>query len=236
MERVLLRFCVCILLFSTCQCGKLSAQDSLSFRRHELSISLGFGSNMADKMLNDLDRSYRNMGHDIVYGQCFDLFGESFFTLNFQYSYRLNKCFSIGLMAGWGYSYDPFSEFKEDNDKETAYGIEGHEQSRTFYVAPSIKYIWHEKKNGKEVTRLYSGIALGYMREHCALYSDDQYLNLNYSTEVQKTGKIMESIEKKFCYQLNVFGIDIGKNSSYFFGELGYGMQGVLVLGYKFTF
>lgn len=212
-------------------------------RHHEFSCALGFGPNIADKEVNQLNNRYISK-YDMSHGaECGDIniFGDSFVTFNLEYNYRLNKQWAIGIIMGWGRSEESYSGYDDLNKPESGTGdgyyLYGLESSKTFYLAPSLRYGWFQRRN----IRFYSRIALGTMRQHTTFdvsktsfstNSYDDYYLIKYKDDWNRVeAESSEEIKWKFAYQLTAFGFDFGIEPIRLYSELGYGCQGVFTIG-----
>lgn len=208
-------------------------------RHHEFSCALGFGPNMADKEVNQMHNRYIGKYGMLYGGECGDIFGDSFVTFNLEYNYRLNKQWAIGLIMGWGRSVESYSGYDDLNEPDNRNGnyLYSKESSKTFYLAPSLRYGWFQR--GK--IRLYSRIALGTMRQHTTFdftkmsfsaNNYDDYFFIEYMDDWNRVEEeSSDEIKWKFAYQLTAFGFDFGIEPIRIFSELGYGCQGVFTIG-----
>ena len=204
-----------ILLLSASLCLIALAAGAQSFRHHEFSTTIGFGPNMADKEVRHVKDCY-----DMQYqGECFDLIGDSFVTLNLEYHYRFDRRWAVGAIMGWGRSSGSYHRFYDIQTSVEGFGDSyirdsGDMLSKVFYLAPSIKYDWFLK--GK--FRLYSRVALGAMRQHTTF----DYRDLEVS---------FDEVKWKVACQLTPIGFDFGIEPIRVYSELGYGCQGVFTIG-----
>ena len=218
-----------IILISLCLFSLVVGAQKL--RHHEFSCAFGFGPNMADKEVNQMYNRHISK-YDMLHGsECGDIFGDSFVTFNLEYNYRLNKQWAIGVIMGWGRSVEPYSGYDDlnDPDKGDDYYLYGNELSKTFYLAPSLRYGWFQRRN----IRLYSRIALGTMRQHTitdldkVAFLENRYIEYGKQVNVESS----DEIKWKFAYQLTALGFDFGIEPIRVFSELGYGCQGVFTIG-----
>ena len=83
----------------------LSAQEiNKKFHHHEFSGSVSVGANPADKTIRDIKSQYCDRYHLTNQGECFDILGEGFAMLNFEYHYRFNQTYALGFIFDWGTS------------------------------------------------------------------------------------------------------------------------------------
>ncbi len=223
-----------VILFSS----GLSAQESNKrFHHHEFSGSVSVGANPADKTIRDIRSQYYDRYHLANQDECFNILGESFAMLNFEYHYRFNQTFALGFIFGWGISHESYAgDYKELENNLTQWNY-GDEKSRIFYVAPSFRCSWcHLIK-----ISLYSRIALGAMRQHMIFdygetiveqqrtqrweHQDDYLPELSY-----------DKVKWKPTYHVTFVGFDFGTEPVNLYMELGYGCQDVFAVGIRYAF
>lgn len=218
---------VSVLMLSVAHSLELSAQDSICFHRHEISVSVGVGSNMGDGMVKNMMDNHPHYGILRNSIECGNIWGDSFIMLNLGYHYRLNKNWSLGAIFGFGISNEPYDVLADESaeTEKSIYIGDFNEQSRIFYVAPSFRYDWNFKKLRQSKLNIYSRVALGVMRERCSyVYSE------------KGTGYSDHYFEKKWkmAYQVTPIGVDFGTRPIILNCELGYGVQGMLIFGLKY--
>lgn len=193
------------------------ATEAQSFRRHEFSASLGFGPNMADKEVNSvLDQYFVHRDWNFK-GECGDILGESFASINLEYYYRLNERWALGAIMGWGYASKSYYRIPIEEDAGMT--------SKYFYMAPSLKYAWFLKG----IFRLYSRLATGAIRQHTTF--DISRWQDGHDTTMTDT--CSDEVKWKLAYQLTPVGFDFGIEPIRVYSELGYGCQGVFTIGVK---
>ena len=222
-----------------CVTLRLGAQQQI---RHEFSMGFGVGNNMADKQVNDVVDHYLEIYHMESEVGCSDLFGDSHITMSFEYHYRLNQRWAVGCIAGWGLSNESYDGIEEYGSAPHSYlAKHGSEQSRIFYIAPSVRYSWLTTMRGH--MQLYSRAALGTIRQHMIFdyrqAASDGRLYTALEDDTQRDGynqKLIDEVKWRTAYQLTPVGIDLGNRFIHFYSELGYGFQGVFTFGMRFTF
>lgn len=220
------------------------AQQTDRFRRHEVSMGLGFGDNQADHDMHNLVHPYEKRYNFIRETECGNVYGDSYATANIEYHYRLNHKWDVGALVAWGASkenyiaenfYDVMKPVSQEAEEKTYYGGE---RCRTFVAAPSVRYTWTEAPN----IRFYSRVALGVLRHR--LRFDCWDYTVTYEQREQSIvsayhllGNIGEAKTKwRPAYQLTAIGGSIGSRWLHFYGELGYGCLGIVRVGISFRF
>lgn len=234
MKRLIL---AAVLLY--CVTLRLGAQQPI---RHEFSMGFGVGNNMADKKVNDVVDHYLETYHMESEMGCSDFVGDSHITLSFEYHYRLNQRWAVGCIAGWGISKESYDGIEEHGAAPHSYLAKyGSEQSRIFYIAPSVRYSWLTTMRGH--MQLYSRAALGTIRQHMIFdyqqAASDGRLYTAFEDDTQRDEyrhEHFDEVKWRSAYQLTPVGIDLGNRFIHFYSELGYGFQGVFTIGTRFTF
>lgn len=210
------------------------SRKPVRFPRHELNIGIGSGANQADHDLHTIINGYPSLNDYDVEGECFDLIGDSYLFINFEYHYRLNRKWDIGSMAAWGLSRDGNTYYSPQN--QYAYAgqtkwIYDHETSRYFVVAPSVRYTLYETTS----TRLYSRLCLGVMRHHLN-YKRSFYDGNDALIDEPTESVLTDMVKWGMGYHITAIGGNIGTENIHFFGEIGYGCLGVVRIGASFSF
>ena len=172
------------ILFST----GLSAQEiNKKYHHHEFGGSLSVGSNPADNTVRDIRAQYCDRYHLTNQGECFDILGESFAMINFEYHYRFNQTFALGFIFGWGTSSESYAGDDNELGNNLIQWSCGDEESRIFYVAPSFRCSWcHLDK-----ISLYSRIAFGAMRQHMIFNYGEAIVDLGKTTQWEHRARII---------------------------------------------
>ena len=208
------------------------------YPRHEINVSLGFGSNQADHSTQRFIDNITQANHMEVEGECGDIFGDSYVIGKVEYHYRLNRKWDVGAMMAWGVSSESYTnEYyyaigQHQNDNPSSF-TNGYQKCRSFSLAPSVRYTWYETRT----FRLFSRVSMGMMRHHLKFEMEEW----DYKGENKPHYSIVreERIDKtqwRMAYQLSPIGISTGSANVRFFAELGYGCLGVLNTGISFGF
>ena len=217
------------------------------YKRHEIRGSVGFGECQASRDRDKLINGYKERYGVEELGEIEDLIGDAYLQAGFEYHFRLNRKWEIGMLANWGISRESY--YRDYDSYGNIYippltgsympsqWADAEETCRFFTFAPSVRYTWYETPG----IRSYSRIALGTMRHHlkfdCANYYWSAYDPLpDISTQKPEQTGGVEMIKWRMAYQLTAIGASIGGNSFNFFGELGYGSLGIIRLGVGFVF
>ncbi len=209
------------------------------YPRHEIVGSFGFGPNQADKDQRAMNQECYHHYPIEREGECFDIIGQSYLTTHIEYHYRLNRKWDLGAIMGWGVSKEIYGSYfyydrpiLPSTEEDDVYSY-GRHVYRSFTVAPSVRFTWHERKQ----YRLYSRVALGLLRHHLTYryYEDicDDYENYKYTTVHQES---IDHLKWRMGYQVSPLCMSAGSDHFRFFGELGYGCLGVFNLGLCISF
>lgn len=137
------------------------------------------------------------------------LYGPSFrdcvpiFSADYQYNFTSH--WAVGGVLG-------VSHLREESGSYLGLGT-------TYLVMPQVRFTW---KNFRHA-RLYSRVAAGLVMDY---------------TKLQQGGAVPDSYVVKdhqacFSAHLGVFGFDVGGRRVRFFGELGLGVQGIALGGFR---
>ena len=210
--------------------------------RHELRAVLGFGNCQASRARDKMIDRYVSRYDLQENGMLHDLFGTAYVQAGFEYHYRLNRKWEIGMLVNWGVSNDNYDTSNDFDYYYSSYGYPhlygyANEHCNFFVFAPSVRYTWYETPG----IRSYSRIALGTMRHHLKFDYANYYWSAydplpDISTQKPEQTGGVEMIKWRMAYQLTAIGASIGGNSFNFFGELGYGSLGIIRLGVGFVF
>lgn len=215
--------------------------------RHELTLGVGFGANMADHGVRQMVSPYESHYGLKASGECFDVIGDSHVLTNLEYHYRLNKRWAVGVVVAWGLSRQDYDDDGVSNANRYdgidtrelpsgAIGIYGSEMSRFFIVAPSVKHVWHESAHG----RCYSRVALGMMRQHLTFDCEQNlwregilspFIEPNDGGYSSMLIAQTDCVKWKVAYQVTAIGATVGTGALHLFGELGYGCLGIVAMG-----
>ena len=213
-------------------------QLPVKFPRHEVNITLGVGSNQADRSTSRFVDDIIQPRHMETDGQCWDIIGDSYIMGKMEYHYRLNRKWDIGAMMAWGYSSENYTDeyfysIEENKQNHSGTITQGYSRCRSFSFAPSARYTWYETRT----YRLYSRVSLGVMRHH-HVFDIEEW---KYGNKTKPYGSIIseENVDEtkwRMAYQVSPIGICVGAGPLKFVAELGYGCLGVCNVGIAFCF
>lgn len=213
-------------------------QLPVKFPRHEVNITLGVGSNQADRSTSRFVDGFIQPRHMETDVQCGNIIGDSYIMGKMEYHYRLNRKWDIGAMMAWGYSSESYTDeyfYSIEQNKPDHPGTvtQGDSRCRSFSFAPSVRYTWYETRT----YRLYSRVSLGVMRHHLGLNMEEW----KYGIKTKPYGSIIseenfDEMKWRMAYQVSPFGICAGAGPLKFVAELGYGCLGVCNVGIAFCF
>lgn len=194
-----------VFLISCLTATTLQAQD---FKRHEIAFYLSTG----DAANEDFGNFISNVEQKTAYERDFICGVDVYPVLGFEYFYNLTSKLGMGLSVGFGRTSEGLDNFSMESELRS--WTDAH--SRLFYVMPEVRYRWYQTKNG--LFSVYSKAALGYARQHNWLDSDSTF----------------DEKKNTFAYQVTVGGIEFGsKRWPHLYSELGYGHQGIFIIGIK---
>jgi hypothetical protein len=181
---------------------------SLDFQRNEISVS--YGVSTSTEITNVFADVFATM---ITLGQL-DIDDPSFSgAISASYIYRLNKTIGVGGIFSYEHSKSDITSNKEDvGDSKDDYCT----------IMPAAKFNW---TNGKMV-RFYSKCAAGVM-----LDTSNQTTNKTANTEAKSENKT----DVLFAFQVSPLGLEVG-TSLCGFAEVGFGCQGLALIGLKYRF
>ena len=196
---------ISILLFSCVFTTGIHAQD---FKRHEIAFYLSTGDAANEEFGNFIYDVEQKTGYERDF-----LCGVDFYPiLGIEYFYNFTRKWSVGLSVGFGKTSEGLDNFCMEQELRSWTNA----HSRLFYVMPEVRRRWYQTQNG--LFSVYSKIALGYARQHNWLDSDSAF-------DEKKNG---------IAYQITAGGIEFGsKRWPHLYSELGYGHQGIFVIGIK---
>lgn len=211
---------------------KLDRRLPTRYKRHHFSGGIGFGEKNADrdldKFIDPLKEKYGVISED----RCFDFVGDSYLLANMEYHYRLNRRWEVGGMAAWGLSRDLYTD-TDPYIPNKPWFVNASELSRYFAVAPSVRFTWTEN----DAVRLYSRLALGYMRHHLSFrYNREKPSPDGLNSSIVLMTESTERLKHRLGYQLTVVGGVAEVGHLHLFGEVGYGCLGLVRLGLGMSF
>lgn len=197
------------------QSKKLS--DS-KFRRHEIGCHLGIGASVDKGRMRKMeDYLEKNLGYE--QGPLCGYLGAA--SIGLHYSYYLSRKWAIGFNYAYAagrsnpyWKYDGWFPFIDEKGCDVLV--------RSHLLMPSVKHLWWEDTN----TAIYSKAALGVQYRH---------LFYNYYDEEPEVG-LSEDNRWLLAYQFSAVGVEFGSSWLRAFFELGYGNEGVVLLGFRTRF
>ena len=210
--------------------------DAQRFKRHEIDLSLGFGSSTGtqyEHFTSDMIRQYR------LSAIWKDFRFNTITAFNAGYQYSLTDKWSVGIDLGKGgysdvYNYpvtidnptdvrEPLAHFSTDIYPTDVHQPLAHFSTDIYYALPVVRRHWYQKRN--RYIGAYSQVAFGLVYQHNSFgpnsKDDDTYQDYHeYSCRP--------------AYQFTFLGVEIGRRyRSHFYWELGYGCLGVFRFGLK---
>ena len=182
----------------------LAQHDDVSFSKNEFSI--GYGALTTSSMRWNPGNYYKPTG---------DYIGALFAT----YTHRLTKVIGIGAT----YCYDPRAlDYYEPSSWNENPICHLNESSHTFMV--HLKINWLNRKH----VNLYSKVGQGIMAWNYRLeeYRPDMYDIVMPSNELSE--------RYNYAYQIVPIGIELGNQQYAGFMQLGFGMEGMLSIGFRY--
>ena len=154
-------------------------------------------------------------------------------NLNFHYEYTLGKHLGLGLCLGydrlrmnqmsWSYvavvDVDPNGN--EYLDWNRTSDDNGYLHRHIFFVMPEIAFYWFKKERCAMYSKFAAGVRFNFEKR--------EFFN-------SSRPNITEFKEHHIYFHGAPICFEVGRNNLRFFGELGYGAQGVGQIGVKYTF
>ena len=194
-----------ILLFT---CVFVTSMDAQDFKRHEVAFYLSTG----DAANDDFGDFIYNVEQKTAYERDFICGLNTYPVLGLEYFYNITRKWSVGLSIGFGKTSEGLDNFSMEPELRSWTNA----HSRLFYVMPEMRHRWYETKNG--LFSVYSKVALGYASQHNWLDDDSAF----------------DEKKNAFSYQVTFGGIEFGsKRWPHLYSELGYGHQGIFMIGIK---
>ena len=197
------------------QSKKLS--DS-KFRRHEIGCHLGIGASVDKGRMRKMeDYLEKNLGYE----QGFLCGYPGAASIGLHYSYYLSRKWAIGFnyayAAGRSNPYWKYDELISTDDAEGCDVL-----VRSHLLMPSVKHLWWEDTKAA----IYTKAALGLQYRH---------LFYNFYDEESEVS-LPEDKSWKLAYQFSAVGVEFGSSWLRAYFELGYGNEGVVLLGFRTRF
>lgn len=115
-----------------------------------------------------------------------------------------------------------------DADGEAVYSKGPVQSHHTFTVMPSVKFPWFSRSHVSMYSKLGAGLAFEYHPEVSVSGTDSEG---NRRTETEEGGS-----QLSFAFQANPVGVDFGGDLARGFAEIGWGYQGLVMMGVRFRF
>lgn len=197
------------------QLKKLS--DS-KFRRHEIGCHLGIGASVDKGRMRKMeDYLEKNLGYE--QGFLCGYLGAA--SIGLHYSYYLSRKWAIGFnyayAAGRSNPYWKYDGWFPFIDAKGGYVL-----VRSHLLMPSVKHLWWEDTKAA----IYTKAALGLQYRH---------LFYNFYDEEPAAG-VPEDNRWLLAYQFSALGAELGSRWLRAYFELGYGNEGVVLLGFRTRF
>ena len=148
-------------------------------------------------------------------------------SVSLSYFYHFNQRWAFGLIIGTG--NQPYESLAldsttphQDQQGEASTSFAGDMYATSWYIIPAFKLHWAFFNN----TRYYSKVALGAMNQH------NWFVSANSFRSTQR----FDERSWHPAYQFSPLGFEVGPSKMRFFAELGYGMEGVLTIGFSTFF
>ena len=174
--------------------------------KHEIGISYGFGSN------SDIINGFGG-GLGKALGGARSENRMRFGALSAEYFYHVSEVIGVGGILS-------YARYKEDvywRSDDTKSGVD---TNNYFTIMPSVKFNWLRKDHFGMYSKLAAGVSL------CNFKSENENKNSESETENQV----------KFNWQASLIGIEAGGSRLRGFAELGFGEQGIGLLGIRYKF
>lgn len=215
-------------ILSFCGTTAIQAQTKYYNTRNEIGLTIGGGSNteflnfysdLADILATAAVTTTMTGGKYTGY---YD-YGKKkrIPAIGIEYFYHLNKVVGLGGIATFnGMHRDMYATWVDNETGDTRVDKTGEARRQNISIMPAAKFDWLRRKN----IGLYSKLAVGptFMHESQA---DDAEGGTNYS-----------DTDVVINFQLSLIGFEAGSENWRGFAELGFGEQGIALVGVKYKF
>lgn len=197
---------------------KLKKQSDNRFRRHEIECHFALGANVDKGRMRKME-DYLEKNLDYEQGVLCGYLGAA--SVGLHYSYYLSRKWAIGFdyayAAGRSTPYWKYDGWFPFNDAKGCDVL-----VRSHLLMPSIKHLWWEGTNAA----IYSKAALGlqHRRVFCNFYDEEP------------AAGVPEDNRWLLAYQFSALGAELGSRWLRAYFELGYGNEGVVLLGFRTRF
>ncbi len=210
-----------ILVAALTWCGTMSAQD----KKHEVAISVGAGTT------SNLLSGMKNLTGIMLEGTVTTLFSGGALTgyttydnkseiipISVEYFYHLSPVVGVGGILAFNHEkQDMYGNVKRG--ESTSKELIGEAKMTNFTVMPAVKLDWLRSK----YFGMYSKFAIGV-----TFRSEKQEMNDNK--------ELCNKTHTHFNWQASLLGMEAGPQTIRAFAELGFGEQGIGVLGLRCRF
>ncbi len=147
-------------------------------------------------------------------------------SISAEYFYHVNKTIGIGAVGAFtGMSRDMYITYTNLNNNETVKEKTGRAAKQFYTIMPTVKIDWLRKKN----VGLYSKIGAGMTLIHETQKDDEKSGMKGEKTDYSKNSVM-------FNFQVSAIGVEVGSPKFRGFAELGYGEQGIALIGLRYKF
>ena len=196
----------------------IQTKDSIYLRRHEIGCHLGIGASVDKGRMRKMeDYLEKNLGYE--QGFLCGYLGAA--SIGLHYSYYLSRKWAIGF----NYAYaagrsNPYWKYDDLNPSDDAEGCDV--LVRSHLLMPSVKHLWWEDTKAAIYTK--AALGLQYRRLFYNFYDEEPEVSLP------------EDKSWKLAYQFSAVGVEFGSSWLRAYFELGYGNEGVVLLGLRTRF
>lgn len=217
-----------LLLTLTLACGVISAQTADGRGVNEISLSYGRAS---------IPGTVYTLGG--VFGSIFS-FGlaapstiSTTGAIGFEYMRFVHPHVAVGFLADYECFTLGFKTVSSEKDPETGKSIYKPSSKGCNHIAslmPAAKFPWFSYDH----VSMYSKLAVGAMYTHTLTYKVDG----NNDYIIENGHRVLDNSSSQWSWacQVNPVGVDFGGQLCRGFAELGWGMQGLIMLGVRFNF
>ena len=195
--------------------------DAQRFKRHEIDLSLGFGSRTGTQYDHFVGRMLNR--YQLAESEIKDFNFDAIININADYMYSLTDKWSMGLAIGIGGVSRYFDNSCFIDDRTSPITQSASISTDIYYALPVLRYYWWEESS--RLIRTYCQSAFGIV-----------YQRNIFKPQDNETGLLQDHHEYLFrpAYQFTLLGVEFGRRDVLqFYSELGYGCLGVFRFGLK---
>lgn len=198
-----------IVIVFTCSCLAQNTSDAIP--ENEFGISIGFGSQVMN------DGSYTDLRHYAERQLGWEEGGTPHFfniglSLGVEYYRQISNPIALGVTAGYAVANCSYEEKNVNAFDDNSVDL------TSIYVMPTVRWTWFRYNK----VRLYSRGCLGVRWQNVKISSHEH--------------DGLDKNETKLAYHLGAAGAELGHKNAHVFFEVGYGMCGVVNMGFHFAF